>query len=292
MIVVKMQGGLGNQMFQYAFGLSIAQKLKSRLYFDTTFFNQEHNLTPRKYELDIFNAKINIAGDKLIGKFISPGKLQRLKNKTGVGETTAYTESSLNYYADVFSVKPPAYFEGFWPSERYFAEYRQLVRNGFTFKALLSTESIHLANIIQQQQNAVSLHIRRGDYVSSASTNQIHGICSLSYYHAAIDCVKQQVENPVFYLFSDDAEWVAQNLLPGIPNATLIQHNQGDDSWQDMALMSKCRHHIIANSSFSWWGAWLNPYQNKMVIAPKNWFNATSEYFNAADIIPENWTTI
>ncbi|WP_237073810.1 alpha-1,2-fucosyltransferase [Mucilaginibacter mali] len=275
-------------MFQYAFGLSLSHKLNCRLYLDNAVFGQtDHDMALRNYELDIFSKDIELADEKQIGKFLRPGNLQRLLNKTGINNTTVYREKSLRFHSEVFTVKPPAYFEGFWQTEKYFNAER--VRQAFRFNRPLNHQSAEIATEISQQVNPVSMHIRRGDYVSSKTTNELHGLCSINYYKKATTLINEQLADPHFYIFSDDPEWVGQNLLPCLKNATLVHHNPGADSWQDMALMNKCKHHIIANSSFSWWGAWLSAGNEKTVIAPKNWFAKPSAYFDDADIVPSNW---
>ncbi|MES2278857.1 MAG: alpha-1,2-fucosyltransferase [Bacteroidota bacterium] len=270
--------------------MSLSANLNTPLYFDAGFANKGNDdFIARAYELANFNHTINIAVEQLINSFLRPGSIQRLFNKMGIHKNTIYTENSLKFNPSVFHIKPPAYLNGFWQSENYFKVNEALVRENLTFKQPLNSQSQHLANILANQGNAVSVHIRRGDYVSSQTTNQIHGICSVRYYQQAIAALQSKLDNPYFYFFSDEPEWVEENIIFGLANCCLISHNQGPDSWQDMALMSKCKHHIIANSSFSWWGAWLNPAKEKIVIAPQNWFNTQTDYFNDTDIVPKNW---
>jgi hypothetical protein len=289
-IIVKLQGGLGNQMFQYAFGLSLSKKLKCTLYLDLSFFRQYSNdLTPRNYELTLFPGQINIASDKLVNRFLHSGPIRRLINKVGISRTAVYRENTLRINKQVFNIKPSVYLEGFWQSEQYFNDYEDLVRRSLCFKKTLNHESQKIADELANQADTISIHVRRGDYVSSKRTNELHGICSIKYYTESIKLISNRLNNPHFYFFSDDPGWVKENLLQAVKNASLIEHNMGNESWQDMALMSKCKHHIIANSSFSWWGAWLNPDKEKMVIAPKSWFSSKTDYFDDKDIVPENW---
>jgi len=279
-------------MFQYAFGLSVAKKAKMELYLDLSFYNQNHGLTPRSYALDIFGHPAKIANDKIIDSFFRPGLLQRLHNKAGLNKHIICREKTMRFDNSVFAITPPVYFEGFWQNEQYFSSMESDIRNAFSFEKTLNRQSQKIADELAQQANAVSIHVRRGDYVTSARTNEMHGVCSVNYYQKAIALIKKKVTNPVFYFFSDDAEWVARNLMSANDDAVLVQHNQGEDSWQDMALMSKCSHHIIANSSFSWWGAWLNPTGAKMVIAPANWFAAKADFLDSLDLIPQKWIQI
>jgi hypothetical protein len=133
--------------------------------------------------------------------------------------------------------------------------------------------------------NSVALHVRRGDYLTNTSAANYHGVCSLLYYQKAIDLLSSQYSNLYFYVFSDDIKWAESNLTIPFPT-TFIGHNFGDQSFQDLRLISRCKHQIIANSSFSWWGAWLNSYENKTVIAPKKWFlnNKKTE-----SLFPPSW---
>ena len=136
--------------------------------------------------------------------------------------------------------------------------------------------------------NSIAIHVRRGDYVSVESVAQTHGVCSLNYYRRAIDFVTHKVENPQFFIFSDDPEWVSEHLSTGYPTSYVI-HNGPEEAFQDLRLMSLCQHQIIANSSFSWWGAWLNKNAEKIVIAPRRWF---LDKRNTSDMCPENWNRI
>jgi hypothetical protein len=293
LIVIKLQGGMGNQMFQYAFGLAVAKKLKSPLYFDRSFYNQAFGgLTPRSYELALFEGSANIAGDSLTNSFFKPDIFQKVLNKLGVNTKTIYKEHSLKFNNGVFEIKPPAYFDGFWQSEQYFNYNEGLIRKSLAFKKPLSSESQSVTDSITQQENPVSVHIRRGDYISSKTTNELHGICSIKYYEQAIELIREKTNDPYFYFFSDDPDWVNEHLVPIVENVALVHHNKADDSWQDMALMSKCKHHIIANSSFSWWGAWLNPSKEKIVIAPATWFSTETDYWDTQDLIPKSWIRI
>jgi hypothetical protein len=140
-----------------------------------------------------------------------------------------------------------------------------------------------------KQTTSVSLHVRRGDYVTNTTTAQFHGTCSLAYYHAAVDYIAAQVSDPHFFVFSDDLDWVAKN-LPILHLTTLVDVNGPDRGVADMSLMTACQHHIIANSSFSWWGAWLNPSTRKIVVAPKRWFNQVGH--DTRDLLPESWVKL
>lgn len=196
-------------------------------------------------------------------------------------------EPHFHYWSGIREVSHNAYLAGHWQSEKYFSDASETIRSDFTFRHPLTKQNAELAGRIGQTM-AVSLHVRRGDYVSDTKANAAHGLCSLEYYRAAVLLMAEHVECPEFFVFSDDIAWVKANLKIDFPSRYL-DHNQGAESYNDMRLMSLCRHHIIANSSFSWWGAWLNPNPDKLVIAPKKWFAYDS---NVADLFPAGWVSL
>jgi len=236
----------------------------------------------RQYELHHFTIE---------EKFIQPSfhwvKKYLKADKVYSGFNT-FKEKHVHLHPDFFDITDNTYVEGVFQSEKYFKDFENEIRQGFTFKTQPNAENKVLLNEIQSV-NAVSLHIRRGDYVSNSETQKTHGVCSLEYYERTIDLISSKVESPHFFLFSDEPEWVQQNLSIHHP-FTVITHNSGANSFEDMRLMSNCQHNIIANSSFSWWGAWLNVNKNKTVIAPKEWF--ADKQHNASDIIPTSWVKV
>jgi hypothetical protein len=150
----------------------------------------------------------------------------------------------------------------------------------------MSSPNEEMAHRIGGEESAVSIHVRRGDYVSDAGTNRFHGTCSVDYYHDAVDRISGFAPASHFFVFSDGIDWAKENLRLRQP-VTYVDFNDGEKNYEDLRLMSLCKHHIIANSSFSWWGAWLNPNPDKIVIAPKKWFNDPS--INTDDLIPNSW---
>ena len=174
------------------------------------------------------------------------------------------------------------YLEGYFQNPVYFQNLRSALINEFSFpKRSGQTKEIELK--IQKTKNPVAIHIRRGDY-TKPEIQSYHGILPLNYYKQSIELIKSKVENPIFYIFSDDPEWCEDNLA-SITGKNIIKGTT--QAWEDMYLVSKCKHQIIANSSFSWWGAWLNSNLEKIVIAPKNWFNHME-----TDILPEEWISL
>ena len=290
MIVARLMGGLGNQLFQYAAGLSLAIHHQQGLKLDRSFLDEvqdDPNFTQRVYELDCFGINGPFASPREVARFIKPRSFipkVSFKIKQLIDKQEYKQEKSHAFDPAFFSGNSSVYLDGYWQSEHYFKAIATELRSHLTFKAPLSSGNQSLANRIKEV-NAVSLHVRRGDYVTNAHTNTHHGTCDLSYYEAAIAHIHTLVENPVFFVFSDDPQWAEKNLK--LQGATFIQHNTGKNSYIDMQLMSYCQHHIIANSSFSWWGAWLNPSIHKAVIAPQKWFNAA--HLATHDLIPETW---
>ena len=182
---------------------------------------------------------------------------------------------------------PLIYFKGFFQSERYFKNIENEVRQTFTFRPEKANEaSQRLRKQILADPNSVSLHVRRGDYLLPQFWDNIGCMCTLEYYLTAVDELRKRVANPHFYVFSDDLPWVRENIP--LDHAVYVDCNSGSDSWQDMMLMSCCRHNVLGNSTFSWWGAWLNPNPEKTVVAPKKWFaNSDTPY-----ILPQEWTGV
>lgn len=292
MIVSNIIGGLGNQMFQYAAARALSLDLNVQLALDVSDFNG-YSLH-QGFELKrVFDCKAKIANKldlssilkwkkyKLVRRILRKLPLSFLLSKNLV------VEPSFQYWRGIKDVADNSYLMGYWQSESYFLHHEETIRSDFTFMTELTSENAKVLALISQV-NAVSLHVRRGDYVQNAHTNATHGVCSLQYYKNAIDQIANSVKGPVFFVFSDDIEWVKNNLQIDFP-CFYIDHNNGADSFNDMRLMSNCQHHIIANSSFSWWGAWLNPSLDKIVIAPKRWFANDND---TSDLIPPHWVKL
>ena len=285
--MVKILGGLGNQMFQYAFAYALSKKKGAEIKLDISGF-KAYDL--RAYELNLFDISLEIAkieeANRL--KYKEENLLQKIVRKVRrkglLLSDSYYREPHFNFDEKVFDLEN-VYCDGYWQSEKYFKEYRYELLKEFTLKKDLSKQSQVYKNEIVKTES-VSLHIRRGDYVTNEHTNSVHGTCSLAYYREAILLMKSKLSNPSFYIFSDDLQWARKN-FNFIENITIIELDKEIPDHEEMMLMSLCKHNIIANSSFSWWGAWLNQNPNKMVIAPFKWFNDTSK--DTSDLIPEIW---
>jgi hypothetical protein len=299
MIFVKLSGGLGNQMFQYACGRSLAARRGLKLVLDCSMFEigQDHlSATKRIFELDVFEIKaeilkpfkvnylflkFSIVSLKRVADLI---RLNRLYRSIYISEDPANT-------IDLYSgASCNCILNGYWQSEEYFKESVNLIRNDFQFIKSLNGKNNELALKIRNS-NSVSIHIRRGDYITSAESNKTHGICSLEYYAKAIGLIHTKVKNPVFYIFSDDLDWVKLNLHL-TSEYEYIGGNDKNCGYVDMQLMSLCKHNIIANSSFSWWAAWLNDNDKKIIIAPEKWFSDPHLQFKSRQLIPADWTIL
>lgn len=181
---------------------------------------------------------------------------------------------------------------GYFQSEKYFIDYSQRIRQSFTFKNKPDELNSEMLNRIKETES-ISLHIRRGDYVSNLTANSEHGLCSIDYYKKAVEYIKSKTEsrgNRCFFLFSDDPIWVKENMMFLGDEMVVVDFNTGEKSYEDMRLMSMCKHNIIANSSFSWWAAWLNNNPDKIVIAPDKWF--VVDYYDTCDLYPDNFIKI
>ncbi len=275
MIITELNGGLGNQMFQYAIGRCLAEKNKTELNLDVRVFeNYPQGITFRKYGLDAFNIIAEFAKEKDISRIIQMHK----KEKIDVGRE----KGNLCFQREVLDYPNDVYLQGYWQCEKYFLPVENIIRKEFTLKNSLGQEASFYAEKIKNTSNTISLHIRRGDYVNNRITNQYHGTCSLEYYYKAIEYLKNVLGNINIYVFSDDIAWCKSNLI--------LEENMeflnGFKNVEDLYLMSCCKHNIIANSSFSWWGAWLNPRKEKMVVAPEQWFKKEDVQ---TDIVPRKW---
>jgi len=289
MVVSRLIGGLGNQMFQYAVGRAISARHDIPLLLDITGFN-EYSL--RRYELDAFTICADIATDAQLATFALLPRKQVLwsalrKYLLATQSQSVFREASYRYDDRIEALIPPVLLDGYWQSEKYFAHLGPVLRREFTLKGGIdSANGAMLSQILGAEARAVSLHVRRGDYVSNPETAKYHGVCTLDYYRLAIEQMSLRISSPHFFIFSDDPDWVQDSL--SIPHATtLVQINDADHGMFDLELMKSCDHHIIANSSFSWWGAWLNPSTDKIVIAPKQWFRESAN--DTRDLLPSAW---
>lgn len=291
MILVKLIGGLGNQMFQYATGRRLAHVLGVELKLDISWFETQDE---RTYSLGFFNIREDFATPKEISVLRAPKQgivehiLSRVLSKPPESASTNIVEKYFHFDPDILYLPDGVCLDGYWQSEKYFADIAGIIRGEFTVKTPQVDKDMELSKQMALC-SSVSLHIRRGDFVSNDHTNQVHGTCDMDYYFRSVESLTKIVKEPHFFIFSDESKWAADNMkLPY--QTTFVTHNGKDKDYEDLRLMSQCKHHIIANSSFSWWGAWLSPNPDKIVFAPEKWFNASD--MDTKDLIPDGWIKV
>jgi hypothetical protein len=295
LVVARLIGGLGNQMFQYAAGLALALQHGVELRLDVSGFEA---YPKRRYELGSFPIRGTPASEAELACFgscrpkVEPRWLARARRLVRIdrkrGPSPVYREPHFHFDAGVRDLNPTVYLDGYWQSEKYFADSAGLLRQEFAPLAPLEPENAAMADRIDAV-NAVSLHVRRGDYVNEPDISRFHGICSVDYYQSAVKYIAERAGDIHLFVFSDDQDWVRDN-LHFTPPTTIVAANPPDRGFRDMQLMARCRHHVIANSSFSWWGAWLNPSPDKIVVAPRRWFAASTN--DTRDLLPEAWVRL
>lgn len=285
MIVVRLIGGLGNQMFQYGIGRHLSIINDTDLGLDISGF-EYYKL--HKYSLQHFDIKAQILNQPMSHQIYDPLRIKsKIKNIFSYEKKYRIVkELHFQFDPEYKKITDTTYLDGYWQCENYFVDIKQMILKEFSVKTELKAKNLEIANIISSNNDAIGLHVRRGDYVSNERTNKVHGVCDLNYYNRAITELLKTVDNPRFFVFSDDPTWVADNIK--LKHEThYINHNDATTNYEDLRLMSLCNHNVIANSSFSWWGAWLNPNPNKKVICPKNWF--AEDNSRARDICPNDW---
>lgn len=290
MVVSSLMGGLGNQLFQYAFGFRMAHELQTELKLSTFILENRllarlRQYTLRPYELAAFDLNVPLASAYETATGFA-------KAATGYGGSRLLQEQSATAprLKTVSPSAPVVFCWGYWQSEDWFKPVAPLLRDNLRFRKPLSIASHRYAEAIDRADNPVFIHVRRGDYITNPNASQLHGFAGELYYRNAIAHIRERFEGVHFFAFSDDLAWVKDTLGPVLETVTYVEGNTGMDSWQDLYLMSLCPNAIIANSSFSWWGAWLNPAANRTVVAPRQWF--ANEALASNVMVPDGWTLL
>ncbi|QEC69069.1 alpha-1,2-fucosyltransferase [Panacibacter ginsenosidivorans] len=316
MIIVRISMGLGNQLFQYAAGKALSLEKNVPLKVDIASYG---GYKLRNYELEkSFDINTPVATPTEIQHYYYPHPVKRVWNNLFPSrkmrvlglrydepplqkkllqahdlllpphKRTTYIEPHLNFDAHFFKANDDIYLQGYWMSWRYFEKYDETIRKIFTIHKPVVA---HLENIVDDihAQNSVSIHIRRTDY-TSAAVIALKGQTTMGFYKNAIDIIEAKINNPVYYMFSDDIEWVKENFPMQDRMVHYIDNSISNSAIEDFYLMQQCRHNIITHSTFGWWAAYLNPNKEKMIIAPKKWFIKKSH--NDKDICPPSWITI
>jgi len=276
MIIVKLMGGMGNQMFQYSFGKFLSYKYNLPLKIDLSFLknrNMGPNFVYRDYDLDLFNISEDFD--------IRPTKSVYLISEPKFDFSDRIIEQ-------LEKLDGHFYINGYWQSYKYFEPIIDQIVESFELKKpIMMSGDIRIIEMLNQikNNNSVLINIRRTDYLNT----DFHGVLSNDYVMKGIDIIKNKVDNPHYFIFSDDIQWCRDNIK--IENMTIVDHSyKGDRFGWYLELMKSCKHFIIPNSTFAWWSAFLNQSNDKIVIAPKKWFNDPTIITD--DLIPKNWIRI
>jgi hypothetical protein len=284
MIIIKLSGGIGNQLFQYSLGRRLSIEKGVQLKFDISNYKN----SSRPFKLNNFKIVGEIATADEISNFVSPfsnnyvNLIYRFFQKNIITNSNRiYDEKFLNFDSNVLHTSEDVYLSGYWQSYKYFEDYYSLFQEEFSLVSNPTYLDTKMQNI-NLTGDSVSIHFRRGDYV----TNPRIKLLELEYYYSAVSYLNTQLCNPHYFVFSDDITWVKNNFY--VENKiTYINPNNYFDECNELLLMSRCSHHIIANSTFSWWGAWLGKDKQKKIIAPKYWYHDRPNFMD--DLIPSDW---
>jgi hypothetical protein len=289
MIIVKLSGGLGNQLFQYSFGKYLEHKFKSRLYFDIRINNTNFNETKRYYCLSFL--PIEEYNNNLPVFFLNSNNLFSIKIIKLLSSflpfffKNIYFENYTNKLFKKVSFNDNCYFDGTWQSYKYCLPFKEYIYDNLTKHIILNNYiSTFLYKI--QNTNSIAIHIRRGDYLTSKNHNKIMNALDIDYYFKAINYFSLKFSNLSYFVFTEDMQWAKNNFTSD--NFIFINPN---NPIEDLFLMSHCKHLIIANSTFSWWAAFLNKNNDKIIISPKNWF-APKYNHQISNLIPDKWIKI
>ena len=290
MIIAALQGGLGNQLFQYAFARNLAYIHNTTLKLDISDFQGDSRIP---YSLTPFNIQENFASPEEIKNLIDPRQTAAVKwiynlfhNRPKRAKNHIVVKSP-HFDPKYLKLPDNVYINGYFQSEKYFINIADVIRNEFKVKNELTGKNKDIAEIMKTVPS-VCICVRRGDYVTDPKARQTHGVCSLDYYYHCIEQINLKIKCPHFFVFSDDINWCRNNLKVKYP-INYVDHQQ-DKPYENLRLMSFCRHHIISNSSFAWWGAWLAANKNKIVFAPEKWFARND--ISTEGIIPDNWIKV
>ena len=288
MIITKISGGLGNQLFQYAIGKQLAHTQHAALKLDISYYTKRNQAdAPRNYKLNRYRINETLVSptdeDRILGvSFMRPIKRRLYKMGLDLFHWNYFRETTFGFFPSILKIKGDAILDGYWQSENYFPDVRTALLNEINLRDEFVTAPFRSVVKEIQSVNSVAVQIRRGDYVHNTAVNRDFGCCSMEYYKTSIRSMQEQIKDPQFYLFSDDPEWCRSNFK----EFDNMQFVNGFEDFQDLILMCNCRHQIIANSSFSWWGAWLNDNTEKVVVAPKLWMKNIE---STEDLFPEDW---
>lgn len=276
LIISTLAGALGNQMFQYAAGRALALRRGTELRLDLGWLAPASRFV---YELGVFDLDVELISAY---RHTRRERLREVLRLAPPARRQDWRRQSFSFDSKVIDLPAPARLVGYWQSEKYFEDYADVIRADFAFPHALDESDAGYARDIAAT-TSVAVHVRRGDYVTDPGARKFLGTLSLDYYTTAARLMRNRAPEARFFVFSDDPDWCRSHLDLGGPT-TFVTHNQGRGH-DDLRLMTLCRHHIIANSSFSWWGAWLGASDGQIVVAPGDWGAAG----DAGDVIPDSW---
>jgi len=284
-VAVELRGGLGNQMFQYAAGLALARRAGCGLVLDATAFRRDRK---RLYALDQWGIDGPLIRERTRRRWFETLDCRRAPGSwlRGLGLVGAvYAEPHFHYDEQLWQQRPPVLLKGYWQSYRYLEGVEAELRAAFRPRASWPQQAQAIRARLEAPAT-VAIHIRRGDYVSDPAANAMHGVCEPDYFLRALDRLRANGCIGEVFVFTDDPDWAAQHFLPRV-GGTLVSGDKLLDDAQELWLMSRAAHHIIANSSFSWWAAWLGCKDGQLVVAPKRWFADASR--GTSDLLPTEW---
>jgi hypothetical protein len=283
-VIVGLSGGLGNQLFQYAAGRSLSLRVNAPLKLDLSWFLGR---TDRFYSLAPFAVSADTCTDRFPFSNRAKALSSRISKRLFASRMGVPIKREPHFHFDPSfeNIQKPCFLEGYWQSEAYFKRYSEEIRRDFNLTEPVPERCKAVAEEIKSA-DAICVHFRRGDYISNTQAAKLHGICSVDYYQRAVKHLGETVKNPKCFIFSDDLAWVKNSLQ--LPFETkIVDINSAESAHWDLYLMTQCKHFVIANSSLSWWGAWLGKASNKKVVAPSRWFLADDKIDR--DLIPKRW---
>jgi hypothetical protein len=286
MVVIKIWGGLGNQLFQYSFGKYLAHRLSTQVKYDIQTVNRLSNYTQRDFILSEFNAIIDTVSTREVNfkRHLHNTLLTRLERKMAQQMpflfSKYFVEPDIPVPPEKLRLRDNCYYDGYWQSFRYLVPIEDRLRKEITLRQPVSGDAAVMLRQIRQCVS-VSIHVRRSDYLQHP--NLIN--CSLQYYFSAIEHIRQLQSNVHFFVFSDDMDWCRKHFT-----GTDFTFVEGNSNYVDLVLMSTCAHQIIANSTFSWWAAWLNTNPGKEIVAPGRWNTKKDSQLHV--LLPAGWTKL
>lgn len=289
MIIVQLKGGLGNQMFQYAFARYLSIKNNANLLIDKTFLEDrtpKENFVFRNFDLNIFNLDFHFATNEDIALFNKKKPfLSIFKQKH-----TIINEDKFEYNPNYKNVKGNIFLNGYWQSEKYFNEISNALKKDFQLSITLSEEEDEVLNQIKRHES-VCIHFRRTDFINQSGI-KVHGMPSMEYYSKSLEMLSEKFSNLELFIFSDDIDWCIDNFTPNFKVNYIKIKNKSHEFASEFKLMINCKHFIIPNSTFSWWAAWLSENQNKQIFVPNKWFEDKELQSQTTFMHPDNWCKV